>query len=136
MPKGKNADLTFSAEALYPNDNDSTMHVPPEAVTSLLSNLAARTGLTEDQIRLTLTALATIAQEQVCSHPNRYFLIPGIGALMAAHRPSQEKMNPFTKKVTSTGATISLRIKFANEMLESLRSSIVASYPGVSVRDE
>jgi len=133
MPEGKNADLTVAPEALYPNDDDSTMHTPPEMVASLISNLAGRTGLTDDQISLALTALAALAQEQVCSHPNRYFLIPGVGALMAAHSPSREKMNPFTKKVTPTEATVSLRIKFANEMLQSLRSSIQT---GRSARDD
>ena len=90
MPKGKNANLTVAPESLYPNDDDSTMHVPPEVVTSVISNLAGRTGLTDDQIRLTLTALASLAQEQVCS--------PGNWCIDGCPQPISGKDEPVHKK--------------------------------------
>ena len=123
MEKKAGTDLTYAPETLYPDDDDSRMRVPPEATSELASTLAKRTGLPADQVALVLSELAVVAQAQVSSHPNRYFVIPGIVALRDVRKPGQKRVNPFTKEVTEAGSSSELKVKFPEEMREAVRAA-------------
>jgi hypothetical protein len=130
-PGGRGASATFgetsTAKNAKPNltweliDSDEELAFPPGAGPALVGHLAAQTGVPEEQVTRVLAALAAVACAQLRAHPNRFFPIPGLGALIAVKRPTENRINPFTKQPITSAATTSFKFRFAREALDAMR---------------
>ena len=88
--------------------------LPKEDLTpALASHLAERANLTPEQATSFLTALAETALEQLRDHPNRYFILPGIGAMRLHYSPPETKLNPFTNKSATVPARVRPKFHFS-----------------------
>ena len=104
-----------------PVDPNEELAFPPEAGPALAAHLAGQTGVPEEHVTRVIAALAATACAQLRAHPNRFFPIPGLGALIAIKRPAQNRINPFTKQPIPSAATTSFKFHFAREALDAMR---------------
>jgi len=92
----KTPNLTYALKA--DEENGEPLAPEKDMTPALASYLAERANLTPEQATQFLIALAETAVEQLREHPNQYFVLPGLGALVFQYTPPTTRMNPFTKK--------------------------------------
>jgi nucleoid DNA-binding protein len=92
----KTPNLTYALKA--DEENGEPLAPEKDMTPALASYLAERANLTAEQATQFLNALAETAVEQLREHPNEYFILPGLGALVFQYTPPTTKVNPFTQK--------------------------------------
>ncbi|HEY2585122.1 MAG TPA: HU family DNA-binding protein [Tepidisphaeraceae bacterium] len=117
MAKDKELDLTFDAPWA---DEDATDVPPHGALETLAAHLAARANVSVEEATRCLTALSAITGEQLGSHPNRWFVLPGIGAIQIVCEGARTKVNPFTKQPTIARATKRVAARWFGEVREAM----------------
>jgi len=123
MAKEQIADLTFESLG-----EEGDIVLPPQATTALAAAIAKRTDIAQTQVTRVLSELSAIAREQVGKHPNRFFVIPGIGAMIASSQGPRTVKNVFTNQVTQRPTTIAVKFKYASETTDAIVKQLTTEH--------